>query len=284
MVRTLATRLTGSADLYGRGGGVPCRSVNFVSCHDGFTLADLVSYDDKHNDRNGELGRDGAHDNLSWNCGVEGPTDDPEIVALRRRQAKNLLCLLMMSAGVPMLTAGDELGRTQGGNNNAYCQDNETSWVDWRALEGEGSGTGLELHRFMRALIAFRSRHPCLRRTSFDLDQDPYCDAIEWHGVTPMQSDWSFESRSIVMAVHGKGVDGAPESVLLVANAYWESLTFTLPNSDAGRWQLAFDTARAEPGDIVEDGHFVELENPDTYRVMDRSVVVLVAQHPGHEC
>src|SRR5262249_48445701 len=159
MSGALATRLCGSADLYEPAGRRPHHSINFVTCHDGFTLWDLVSYNRKHNEANGEDNRDGANDNHSWNCGVEGPTDDPEVLGLRRRQAKNLVATLLLSQGVPMLLAGDEFLRTQGGNNNAWCQDNETSWVNW-----ELGVKNADFQRFVREMIALRKRHPVLRR------------------------------------------------------------------------------------------------------------------------
>ena len=156
----LAERLTGSSDLYEATGRRPFASINFVTCHDGFTLADLVSYNEKHNEANGEDGRDGTDDNRSWNCGVEGPTDDPGILALRRQQARNLLATLFLSQGVPMLLGGDELGRTQGGNNNAYCQDSEVSWYDWDAVDQD-------LLAWTQRLIALRRAHPVFRRRRF---------------------------------------------------------------------------------------------------------------------
>src|SRR5947208_1269134 len=161
-VADFASRFTGSSDLYQDDGRRPHASINFVTCHDGFTLADLVSYDEKHNEANGEENRDGSDDNLSWNCGVEGPTDDPEVLELRERQKRNFLASLLFSQGVPMLCGGDELGRTQLGNNNAYCQDNEISWYDWELDEGDHA-----LCEFTRHLIDLRKRHPNLRRRKF---------------------------------------------------------------------------------------------------------------------
>jgi glycogen operon protein len=158
-VRTVATRLSGSSDLYADDGRSPYASINFVTAHDGFTLRDLVSYNDKHNDANGEDNRDGTDNNRSWNCGVEGETDDPEIIALRRRQAANLMATLCFSSGVPMLTAGDERGRTQGGNNNAYGQDNETSWIDWRPDDA-----WLDVYEITKTALRLRRDHPALRQ------------------------------------------------------------------------------------------------------------------------
>src|SRR5215470_16260082 len=158
----LATRLSGSSDLYEHNGRRPCASLNFVTCHDGFTLRDLVSYNHKHNEANGENNNDGTNDNLSWNCGIEGDTDDPAVAALRRRQAKNFIAILMISRGVPMLLAGDEIWRTQRGNNNAWCQDNELSWFDWSLVETER-----DMLEFVRGMIALRRRHPSLTRNAF---------------------------------------------------------------------------------------------------------------------
>jgi glycogen operon protein len=162
MTGALATRLCGSADLYQSSGRLPRHSINFVTCHDGFTLNDLVSYNHKHNERNGENNRDGSDANDSWNCGAEGPTDNPAILALRRRQARNLFATLMLSQGVPMILAGDEFLRTQGGNNNAWCQDNEVGWVDWRLSEENA-----DFLRFAREMMGLRRRHPALRRRRF---------------------------------------------------------------------------------------------------------------------
>src|SRR5213079_2757501 len=156
-MREFATRFCGSADMYGRGLRRPTASVNLITVHDGFTLRDLVSYDTKHNEANGEANHDGTDDNRSWNCGAEGPADDPDVLALRARRSRAMLCTLLLSFGVPMLLGGDELGRTQDGNNNAYCQDNEISWVDWSAVD---SG----LLEFVRGLVAFRRAHPVFRR------------------------------------------------------------------------------------------------------------------------
>ena len=178
MISALATRICGSDDLYhGRG---PLHSINFITCHDGFTLLDLVSYNQKHNEANGEGNRDGSNDNQSWNCGVEGPTDDPKVLALRRRQARNLMATLLISQGVPMILGGDEFLRTQGGNNNAWCQDNATSWVDWSLAEKNA-----DFLRFVRQLIALRKRHHVLRRRTFFHGGGNTPDIV-WHGTGPV--------------------------------------------------------------------------------------------------
>ena len=222
-----ATRLTGSADLYGRGRR-PTASVNLVTVHDGFTLTDLVSYDAKHNEANGEDNRDGTDDNRSWNCGVEGPTDDPAVLELRARQRRNLLATLLLSDGVPLLLGGDELGRTQGGNNNAYCQDNEISWIDWPGDEG--------LADFVSSLCRIRREHEIFRRDRFFADGE-----LRWlrPDGAPMQgADWTNPDARAVAVGTANG--------LLLINAWWEPLTFRLP-ADA-EWTVELDTADAAGG------------------------------------
>jgi isoamylase len=248
MVPAVVQRLIGSPDLYEASDREPYHSINFVTCHDGFTLADLVSYNTKHNEANGENNRDGADENFSWNCGAEGPTDDAAIAALRDRQMRNLMALLLVSHGVPMILAGDEFGRTQNGNNNAYCQDNETSWVDWRLLERNAS-----FFEFVRALIRFRRDHPILRNSVYGDVQ------IGWHGVKLFQPDWSWDSRSLAMHVSGAG-----DHVFVIANAYWGELRFEVPGAVA--WTVAFDTARPEVTGLDVTG---------SYSVQPRSVVIL---------
>ena len=215
MVPILAQRLTGSPDLYAASGREPYHSINFVTCHDGFTLADLVSHDRKHNEANREQNRDGADENYSWNCGAEGPTDDPLIQSLRDRQMRNFLALLLVSHGVPMLLAGDEFGRTQHGNNNAYCQDNEISWIDWRNAD-RNSG----LLEFTKRLIHFRAGHAVLRRLRF-AGEDV---RVIWHGVRLHQPDWSWGSRSLAMQL-----GAADDNVCVIANAWTGDLEFELP-------------------------------------------------------
>jgi glycogen operon protein len=249
MVGVLAQRLSGSPDLYQATEREPYHSINFVTCHDGFTLADLVAYNTKHNEENGEDNRDGVEENLSWNCGIEGPTDDTGILALRERQMRNLLALLLIAQGVPMILAGDELGRTQGGNNNAYCQDNATSWVDWR-LASQNAG----LLEFARRLIRFRHQHPILRTNAFAGGEV----RIVWHGVRQQEPDWSWESRSLAMHVSGPADD-----VYVMANAWSGILVFDLPPHIS--WRVAFDTMRDDAGAVLGD----------SYRVYPRSVVIL---------
>jgi len=233
------------------------------------TLADLVSYNKKHNRKNGESNRDGSDHNLSWNCGHEGPTESGEINSLRLRQMKNLAALNLLSHGVPMILAGDEFGRTQRGNNNAYCQDNEISWLDWQSTELRH-----ELLRFFKLLIQFRKKHPNLRRLSFDQDekQPP---VISWHGVQLRQPDFSHDSRSIAMHIHSNASD---DDLFLIANAYWEALTFELPRSDCQPWVRVLDTSLPSPNDIAEINKEVKLPQQVSYQVDSRSVVLLMAK------
>ena len=254
----LATRLTGSADLYGPSSRRPNASINFVTSHDGFTLRDLVSFDQKHNEANGESDNDGTDDNLSWNCGAEGPTEDPEILALRARQSRALLATLMLSLGVPMLLGGDELGRTQRGNNNAYCQDNEISWFDWGSVDND-------LLAFTRALIAARRRHHALRRRRFA--SGALRDDIEWFtpaGSAMTDSDWSAGwTRSVVAYFDGtrdadrddRGRPMLDDDLLLLINGWWEPLTFTLPEVGSVRsWRLELDSFAGTAAPAAQTG------------------------------
>jgi glycogen operon protein len=243
-----ANRFTGSPDLYERGGRRPFASVNFVTAHDGFTLRDLVSYNAKHNEGNGEGNRDGTNDNRSWNCGAEGPTDDPEVNALRARQVRNFLATLLLSQGVPMLVAGDELGRTQQGNNNAYCQDNPISWLEWEHADGD-------LLAFVRGLLALRREHPTFRRRGFFHGRDtrdPRIEDVRWcrpDGAEMTGDDWATGyARSVAALLDGRliagtDVEGRPvtdDDFFVVFNAYWEPETFTVP--DGRTWTRALDT------------------------------------------
>jgi isoamylase len=266
----LATRLCGSSDLYEKTGRRPFHSINFVTCHDGFTLWDLVSYNQKYNRANGEGNRDGSNDNFSWNCGVEGHTDDPNILALRRRQARNLMATLLLSQGVPMLLGGDEFLRTQGGNNNAWCQDNELSYVDWTLSTRNG-----DFLRFMREMIALRKRHPALRRNTFLRPGE-----VIWHGVDPYRPDFSPTSRCLAMVLDGRHT-GRPESdrdFYMAFNAWRGSLTFTIPPGPQGKqWRLVVNTSAAPPQDILEDqGPTVPVWS--RFNVAPHSLIVLVSE------
>ncbi len=239
MTSALATRLLGSPDLYLTSAREPYHSINFVTCHDGFTLADLVSYNEKHNLANGENNKDGTDANYSWNCGAEGATGDPSILALRLRQQKNFAAILLFAHGVPMILAGDEIGRTQQGNNNAYCQDNEVSWVDWRMAESNAG-----LLRFFQLMIAFRKRSPLLRRQSFELDGVGGFH-ITWHGVKRVQPDWSEASRTVAMQLTQLQPKGLRDDVHFIANAYSGELEFELPLIGEREWFRLVDTALA---------------------------------------
>jgi glycogen operon protein len=274
----LAERLTGSSDLYQANGRSPFASINFVTAHDGFTLADLVSYNDKHNDANGEDGRDGTDDNRSWNCGVEGPTIDPEISALRRRQVRNLLATLFLSQGVPMILGGDELGRTQRGNNNAYCQDNEISWYDWEAAD-------LDLLDWTRTLIALRAAHPVFRRRRFfqgrPVRRSPGTDSlpdVAWFrpdGAEMTDADWEVGyAKSLGVFLNGltlttNDVHGRPvvdDSFCMLLNAWEQQIAFVLPPPRwSPAWEIALDTGvealrqDGDSGEILPAGAKVEM-------------------------
>ena len=275
MVSALATRLVGSPDLYRSSSREPYHSINFVTCHDGFTLSDLVSYDSKHNLMNGENNTDGNNDNLSWNCGIEGPSASPQIERLRLRQQKNFATILLLADGVPMILAGDELGRTQMGNNNAYCQDNEISWMDW-TLRERNQG----LFRFFRLLLEFRRRHPLLRSTSYGSLSGEGDRRIEWHGTKLDKPDWSDESRWIAMQLSGLSEQGSEDNVLFIANAHWEAHDFELPNTGL-RWLRFIDTSLESPHDITEIGSEARLPPEKTYTAGPRSTVVLIGRRGG---
>ena len=246
-VRRMADRLVGSPEIYGHEEREAEQSVNFVTCHDGFTLNDLVSYNDKHNLANGEDNRDGADDNRSWNCGVEGPTDDPAVEAVRNRQVKNFLTITLLALGVPMILMGDEVRRTQNGNNNAYCQDNEISWLDWRLVDRHA-----DVHRFVSLLNSRRLLRDVEhehRRVS--LNQWIAQARKAWHGVKVGQPDWSDHSHSLALSAQLRG-EGM--FVYLIFNAYWEPLDFELPPAGAGppgSWRRWIDTSLESPQDII---------------------------------
>jgi glycogen operon protein len=285
-----ASRITGSSDLYQDDGRRPYASINFVTAHDGFTLHDLVSYNQKHNQANGEDGRDGADDNRSWNCGVEGPTDDPDVNDLRARQRRNLLATMLLSQGVPMLLHGDELGRTQQGNNNAYCQDNELSWVDWTLAE-----KNRDLVEFTSALTAFRRQHPVLRRRRFfqgkPIRKGDELRDIAWFtpsGEEMTEQNWGDDfGRCVVVFLNGEGIPDLDQrgmrvlddSFLLAFNAHHEDIEVTLPEEGYGlQWTVVVDTATGEvtapdDGEPVPAGGLVTLTA--------RSLVVL--QRTGQE-
>jgi glycogen operon protein len=259
----VAKRICGSLDIYGDSSRHPYHSINFVTCHDGFTLWDLVSYNQKHNWANGEQNRDGWDHNISWNCGHEGLTDDPHVDALRKRQVRNFLSILMMSQGVPFLYQGDEFGRTQQGNNNTYCQDNELSWVDWTLAERNGG-----LLRFAKMMIALRKRH-------FALTREEFVNRVSWHGTKIGDPDWTGKSRTLAFQMHGW--HNRPD-LFVMFNAHWDLQHFQLPPHEGQwRWRRLVDTSLISPEDIVEEDHAVPLNPAHHYGVSPRSTVILVS-------
>jgi glycogen operon protein len=272
MVASVASRLAGSADLYQANGELPINSINFITCHDGFTLNDLVSYDWKHNEANGERNGDGLDENLSWNCGEEGETDDPDIQALRARQVRNFAAILLLSRGVPMIQAGDEARRTQGGNNNAYCQDNQTSWFDWTLAEKNS-----DLLRFWKRMIAFRKAHRALRRGWFfngRVNERDLTD-ISWHGTALNQPGWDDpNARALAFTLAGFDGDG---DIHVMLNMYWEPLEFEVPLTPGRQWFVALDTAEPPPNDIAEPGQEPAFLGA-TCPVRGRSVVALISR------
>lgn len=267
----IATRLVGSPDLYYVSGRAPHHSINFITCHDGFTLNDLVSYNDKHNEANGENNRDGCDTNFSWNCGAEGPTTDPGVLRLRRRQMRNMITLLFMAQGVPMILAGDEFGRTQQGNNNAYCQDNEISWLDWSLLE-----RNRDLHRFFKILIRFRKLHPILKSKVFYTTHSEKAPVVVWHGLRRYQPDWSPENRCLGMHLIGGHYDN---DIYLIMNSHWEAHKFELPvPSGSKKWHLFIDTFQNPPDEIYEPQDAPDLTGQWEYEMGPRSVAVMIGK------
>ena len=279
-VGEMAQRLQGSPDLYAWEGRAPATSINFITAHDGFTLMDLVSYNDKHNQANGENNNDGDNSNESWNCGWEGATDDLAIQALRRRQIKNALAMLMVSQGVPMILMGDELGRTKQGNNNTYCHDNELNWLDWQLLD-----TNADLFRFFQQCIAFRKAHPVLRNRQHFQNQDyvgsGYAD-ITWHGTQAWNADWSKDSRCLAFLLCGKHArQGTREDnyIYVAMNLHWQANWFELPGLPADmNWHVFANTGAASPEDIWQPGSEPKLEDQGGILLGDRSVVILVGR------
>jgi len=265
MMGSLASRICGSSDLYQSSGKGPASSLNFITCHDGFTLNDLVSYKQKHNDENGEYNRDGSDANYSDNCGVEGPSQDPGVEGMRNRLIKNFLLTLFVSRGVPMLLGGDEFRRTQRGNNNAYCQDNEVSWFDWGLLEKHK-----EIQRFTRGMIAFRRAHPVLRREIFYTDAD-----IKWFAPNGAVPDWADQrQRSLACLILGH----TEPDLFLMFNADTRAVDFSIPALPAGKiWRLAVDTSRTAPDDLFEPGKEPSMQGQVGHRLEPRSSAILLS-------
>ncbi|HYF47942.1 MAG TPA: glycogen debranching protein GlgX [Planctomycetota bacterium] len=263
-VSAVAKRICGSLDIYGDSSRHPYHSINFITCHDGFTLNDLVSYEKKQNWINGEDNRDGWNDNISWNCGHEGPSGDAFINALRQKQMKNFLVLLLLSQGVPLVSQGDEFGRTQHGNNNAYCQDNEISWVDWSLAEKNPG-----LLRFTQKMIALRKQH-------FALSREQFCNRVSWHGPKVGDPDWTGQSRTLAFQMHGW--HSQPDFYVMF-NAHWENRRFNIPPHEGQwRWRRLVDTNLASPEDIVSEQQAIKLQPGDHYVVAPRSTVILISQ------
>jgi isoamylase len=270
LVSEVAMRLSGNSDLYQAQDRSPMNSINFVTCHDGFTLQDLVSYNVKHNEANGESNRDGSDNELSWNCGVEGETGQKAICALRHRQTRNFMAILMLSQGVPMLLAGDEARRTQHGNNNAWCQNNEVSWFDWDLPE-----TNHDMLRFTRLMIAFRRRHACLMHRRFLTGQNRdgfrFPD-VSWHGISLNKPLWGNDEAQVLAFTLGR-VKPADEDVHVILNMGTLDLEMPLPENPGRHWYRAVDTACDSPQDILEPS--LQVAQPDlVYVVRSRSVVV----------
>jgi len=270
-VRGLAARLLGSPDLYFQPERAAEQSINFVTCHDGFTLNDLVSYNHKHNECNGEDNRDGTDNNLSWNCGVEGRTSDPVVENLRNQQIKNFFAVTLFSAGTPMIQMGDEVRRTQWGNNNAYCQDNEHSWFDWSLTSKHA-----DILRFVQQLIRFRLSFASSREDErLSLADFLQHAAIRWHGVNLDEPDWGDDSRSLAITVKSYRGDRLTHFIL---NAYWKTLEFRLPTPAHGNsWRRVIDTALKPPLDIADAGNGLPIEKL-TYTVQPRSAVILYSE------
>ena len=261
---SFASRICGSSDLYQGSGKGPASSLNFVTCHDGFTLNDLVSYKQKHNDENGEFSRDGSDANYSDNCGVEGSSQDPGVERMRNRLIKNFLLTLFISRGVPMLLGGDEFRRTQRGNNNAYCQDNEVSWFDWSLLE-----THKEIQRFTRGMIAFRRAHPVLRRETFYTDAD-----IKWFAPNGAAPDWADQrQKSFACLILGH----TEPDLFLLFNADTRPVDFSIPALPARKiWRLAVDTSRTAPDDLFHSGKEPSMQGQIDHRLEPRSSAILL--------
>jgi glycogen operon protein len=278
MIGEMSQRIQGSPDMYSSRG--PTASINFVACHDGFTLKDMFSYNDKHNEANGEDNNDGANDNNSWNCGVEGETDDVAINFLRHKQIKNALSLLMVSQGVPMILMGDEMGQTQRGNNNTYCQDTEWNWLNWSLLKSNP-----DLFNFAQQIIRFRKAHPVLRSATHFRHYD-YADSgipdISFHGTQAWRPDWAETSRALgfmLCGSHAKAGTIRDETIYVAMNMYWEPLNFELPNLEDGtNWYVFANTDMANSEDIHAVGEEHLLENQSAFFVGSRSIVILVAK------
>jgi glycogen operon protein len=279
--RHLATRLSGSSDLYLRDGRKPFHSINFITSHDGFSLYDLVSYNNKHNESNGEQNRDGGDNNNSYNYGNEGPTLDPMIVRIREQQIKNFIATMMISIGTPMILGGDEIARTQAGNNNAYCQDSNISWYDWSLLE-----KNKKLYRFTKEMIAFRRRHPGFMRPEFYTGRGGYYSAtpdISWFNEKGESPDWNDPGPCLAMRIDGSRADNLEDKdsndFFIMFNSSLETAVFALLEAPGKRkWFRTVDTSLNPPNDILPPGKEEALGSHSKYRVKSRSMVILLSK------
>ena len=280
--RSLATRISGSSDLYLRDGRKPFHSINFITSHDGFTLKDMVTYNHKHNEDNGEENRDGTDNNCSYNYGSEGPSNDPILESIREKQLKNFFATLLISLGTPMLLGGDEIARTQGGNNNAYCQDNTLSWFDWSLLKkNEG------LFRFVKEMIAFRLRHPSFMRPEFYTGREGNYNAIpdiSWHNEKGASPDWDNIEHGLALQIHGRRADVLRDKddndFFIMFNSGPEQVVFTIPPAnDRKHWFRAVDTSLHSPEDIPGAGNEAALTHAYKYKVNARSMVILISKN-----
>lgn len=279
-VQALATRIAGSSDLYQASGRSHSNSINYITCHDGFTLYDLVSYEHKHNEENGEDNQDGSDTNFSSNCGVEGPADDRAIDDLRLRRIKTFVTILMVSQGVPMILAGDEFGRTQQGNNNPYCQDNEVSWINWNLAD-----KNVGLLRFFRKIISLRNQHSVFRRSEFltgkSIKEDD-CPDITWHDVEVAKPDWSEESRILAFALNGRCFSAGKEDndFFVIINGDEVEQAFEIPKPRAGTiWFRIVDTGKPSPEDILDEDKTAPVDINEKYRMLPSTAAVFISEN-----
>ena len=278
MAGALSECIQGSPGLYSTRGTTG--GINFITCHDGFTLYDLFAYNEKHNDANGENNNDGNNDNDSWNCGCEGPSDDTAINELRHRQVKNALSILMVSQGVPMILMGDEMGRTQYGNNNTYCHDNDLNWLNWNLKE-----ENKDIFNFAKHIIHFRNAHPALRNRNHFSNNDykatGYAD-ISYHGVSAWYADWSASSRVFAFMLDGnyaKNGTVKDDYIYVAINMYWDGLSFEIPQLPNGlSWHISANTGVSSPNDFYPVGEEVVAENQSSFTIGGRSMIILVGK------
>ncbi|MCL2128681.1 MAG: glycogen debranching enzyme, partial [Treponema sp.] len=276
--------LSGSSDLYLRDGRKPFHSINFLTSHDGFTLNDLVSFNSKHNEDNGEENRDGNGNNLSYNYGSEGPAQDPVLEGIRTRQIKNFIATLMISLGTPMLLGGDEIGRTQKGNNNAYCQDNEISWYDWSLAAKNG-----ELFHFTKEMISFRLKHPGFMRPEFYTGREGSYNAIpdiNWYNEKGVSPDWDHIGPGLALQINGRRADVLRDKddndFFIMFNSGTELIIFSIPPAaERKHWYRVVDTGMNPPNDIMGAGKEEALMLPNKYKMKARSMAILISKSAG---